>query len=166
MPEDAVDEFIAQWRRERPDLPLEAMGTLGRLGRVMGLGVRLIEANLARHGLRLGEFDVLAALRRLGPPHVAAPSRLTRMVMLSPAAMTNRLDRLEEAGLVERRPDPADRRGILVALTEAGFARIEAAVTDHVALEEEILGALSADQRRGLDDALRALLAAVEARRA
>jgi DNA-binding MarR family transcriptional regulator len=162
---DAVDEFVDQWRRERPDLPLEAMGTLGRLGRVMGMGVRLIEANLARHGLRLGEFDVLAGLRRLGPPYVAAPSRLTRMLMLSPAAMTNRLDRLEAAGLVERRPDPDDRRSVLVALTDAGFAAVDAAVTDHVALEEEILGSLTAAQRRGLDGGLRALLASLEAGR-
>lgn len=129
MARDAVDDVVDQWRRERPDLPMEAMATLGRLG----------------------EFDVLAGLRRAGPPYVAAPSRLTRMPMLSPAAMTNRLDRLETAGLV--------------ALTDAGFATVDAAVTDHVALEEELLGPLTAAQRRGLDDGLRALLASLEAGR-
>jgi DNA-binding MarR family transcriptional regulator len=162
--DDAVDEFIAQWRRERPDLALDAMATVGRLGRVAGIGERVIEANLRRHGLRLGEFDVLAALRRMGAPHVAAPSRLTRMLMLSPAAMTNRLDRLEQAGLIERRPAPDDRRSTPVALTDAGFAAVDAAVTDHVALEQEILSALSPDQRRALDDALRVLLATLLAR--
>jgi DNA-binding MarR family transcriptional regulator len=164
--EDAVDRFIAQWRRERPDLPLDAMATVGRLGRVSALGETVIEANLRRHGLRIGEFDVLAALRRLGAPHVAPPSVLTRMLMLSPAAMTNRLDRLEAAGLVERRPAPGDRRSVHVALTDAGLARVDAAATDHVALEEDLLSALTAPQRRALDDALRALLAALEARRA
>jgi len=159
---DVVDEFIEQWRVERPDLRLDAMASIGRLGRVMGLGTRVIEATLQRHDLRLSDFDVLATLRRLGPPYVATPSRVTQSLMLSPATLTSRLDRLENIGLVERRADPDDRRSLLVALTEAGFDRIDAAVTDHVETEEQILSVLSAKQRRSLDDALGTLLQALE----
>ena len=159
---DVVDEFIEQWRTERPDLRLDAMASIGRLGRVMGLGTRVIEATLQRHDLRLSDFDVLATLRRLGAPYVATPSRVTQSLMLSPATLTSRLDRLEKIGLIERRADPEDRRSLLVALTEAGFDRIDAAVTDHVETEEKILGVLSAKQRRSLDDALSALLRSLE----
>jgi len=159
---DVVDEFIEQWRAERPDLRLNAMASIGRLGRVMGLGTRVIEATLQRHDLRLSDFDVLATLRRLGPPYVAAPSRVTQSLMLSPATLTSRLDRLENMGLVERRADPEDRRSLLVALTDAGFDRVDAAVTDHVETEEEILGVLTAKQRRSLDDALSTLLQSLE----
>ena len=100
---DAVEEFIEQWRVERPDLRLDAMASIGRLGRVMGLGTRVIETTLRRHDLRLSDFDVLATLRRLGPPYVATPSWVTQSLMLSPATLTSRLDRLENIGLIERR---------------------------------------------------------------
>lgn len=161
---DVVDEFIEQWRVERPDLRLDAMATIARLGRVMGLGTRLIEATLQRHDLRLSEFDVLATLRRLGAPYVATPSRITQSLMLSPATLTSRLDRLESIGLIERRAVPEDRRSLLVALTKAGFDRIDAAVTDHVETEEQIVGVLSATQRRSLDDALSTLLESLQSR--
>lgn len=159
---DVVDEFIEQWRAERPDLRLDAMATIGRLGRVMGLGTRLIERTLQRHDLRLSEFDVLATLRRLGAPYVASPSRITQSLMLSPATLTSRLDRLENMGLIERRAVPEDRRSLLVALTQAGYDRIDAAVADHVETEERIVGALSAKQRQALDDALRTMLASLQ----
>jgi DNA-binding MarR family transcriptional regulator len=159
---DVVDEFIEQWRAERPDLQLDAMASIGRLGRVMGLGTRVIETTLQRHDLRLSDFDVLATLRRFGAPYVATPSRVTQSLMLSPATLTSRLDRLEGIGLIERRADPEDRRSLLVALTEAGFDRIDAAVTDHVETEEQILGALTTKQRRSLDDALSTLLQTLE----
>lgn len=162
MSADAVSLFMEQWRRERPDLPLAAMETLGRFGRVMALATRRIEATLGGHGLRVAEFDVLASLRRLGPPYVATPSQLTRTLMLSPAGMTSRLDKLEAGGLIERRPDPADRRSLLVVLTDAGLASVDAAVADHVATEEAILAALTDAQRHALDDALTTLLAALE----
>lgn len=159
---DAVDRLIAQWRRERPDLALDAMATIGRLGRLAAVAGPRVEAGLARHGLALGEFDVLAALRRAGEPFTLTPGVLARTLMLSPAAMTNRLDRLEGAGLVARRLDPGNRRSILVTLTDAGRERVDAAVTDHVATEEALLGALSAADRRRLDDLLRRLLASLE----
>jgi DNA-binding MarR family transcriptional regulator len=162
MPADVVSTFIEQWRRERPDLTLDAMATLGRFGRVMGLATRRIESTLGAHGLRLAEFDVLASLRRIGPPYTVTPSQLTRTLMLSPAGVTSRLDKLEASGLVERRADPGDRRSLLVVLTDAGFAAVDAAVTDHVATEEGILAALTPRQRAALDGALQVLLSSLE----
>jgi DNA-binding MarR family transcriptional regulator len=159
---DAVDRVIAQWQRERPDLDLAAMATMGRLGRLAAHLVPAVEAPLTRHGLTTGEFDVLAALRRAGAPHQQTPSELAGSLMLSPAAMTNRLDRLEAAGLVTRGPNPASRRSLLVSLTAEGLRVVDAAVTEHVANEEALLAALSPAQRRQLDEILRRLLASFE----
>lgn len=155
---DVIDDFLAQWRRERPDLEFAAMGTIGRLGRFVALAGKQIDATLEMHDLRVAEFDVLASLRRLGEPYIATPTVLTRTLMLSPAGMTARLDRLERDGYIERRPDPADRRSSLVVLTRAGFERIDAAVADHLATEERLLSALTDRQRKALDDTLRTIL--------
>ena len=103
---------------------------------------------------------MLASLHRAGPPHEMAPSAIARLLALSPAGMTNRVDRLEAAGLVERRADPDDRRSTRVRLTPAGQERVDAAVGDHVANEERLLEPLSADERRELDRLLSTLLAA------
>ena len=162
--EDDVDRHIAQWRTERPDLPLDAMATFGRLGRLMGLAAPAIEAVFARHGLTTGEFDGLAALRRSGDPVTLTPTVLARAMMLSPAAMTNRLDRLEAAGLVSRALDPANRRRMRVALTARGHEVVDAAVTDHVANEEHLLSVLGEADRAALDRAVRLLVAGLAAR--
>lgn len=162
---DAVDDLVDQWRHERPDLSpdgLAAMATIGRLGRFAALVAPRVEQVFAGHGLRTGEFDVLAALRRAGEPHVLTPTRLSRSLMLSPAAMTHRLDRLDDAGWVERRLDPENRRSILVSLTDAGRELVDRAVADHVAHEQRILGPLDADDRAVLDALLRRLLAGLE----
>lgn len=156
---DEVDELVDQWRRHRPDLALDAMATFGRLARFMALANRSVEAVFAEHGLSTGEFDVLAALRRSGEPYERKPTELARSMMLSPAGMTSRLDRLESAGYVARRNDPEDRRSWIVSLTPAGFELVEGAVGAHVANEERLLEPLSARQRKALDDALRRLLA-------
>jgi len=157
---DLVDDLIQQWRRVRPDLGpgLEAMATIGRLGRLHSLARAEIEAVLAGHGVSIGEFDVLSALRRAGEPFVLRPIDLARTLMLSPAGMTNRLDRLEAAGRISRRADPDDRRSMLVELTDAGREVVDAAVTDHVANEARLLAPLTRAQRQALDHALRQLL--------
>ena len=165
---DAVDRLVAQWRTERPDLDgegLDAMATIGRLGRLAAVAGPLVDRVFARHGLRTGEFDVLAALRRSGEPDVLTPSELARTLMLSAAAMTNRLDRLETAGHVDRRLDPDNRRSILVSLTGAGRELVDTVVTEHVDNERALLAALPPDDRRALDDLLRRLLAGMEASR-
>jgi DNA-binding MarR family transcriptional regulator len=154
---DVIDELLAQWRRQRPDLDFAPMGTIGRLHRFIALSSKAIDTTLDQHGLSVADFDVLAALRRIGEPYIATPTLLTRSVMLSPAGMTARLDRLERAGYVERTGNPDDRRSFLVELTEAGRERVDAAVADHVATEERLLSALTDRQRKALDDALRIL---------
>jgi DNA-binding MarR family transcriptional regulator len=159
---DHVDELIDQWRSQRPDLDLDPMATFGRLGRVMTHAGRSIEGVFARHGLNVGEFDVLAALRRAGDPFVMTPTDLSRLLMLSPGGMTNRLDRLEAAGHVSRRPDPDDRRSSLVVLTPAGRVVVDEAVADHVDNERQLLAVLSPTERTALDRALRRLLAQFE----
>lgn len=158
---DEIDTFITQWRTERPDLGegLEAMAVFGRLGRLAVLAGAAIEQVLQRHGLTTGEFDVLAALRRSGEPFTLTPTVLARALMLSPAAMTNRLDRLERAGHVVRSMDPGNRRSMLVALSPTGRAVVDAAVGEHVANEVRLLAGLDDDERRALDALLRHLLA-------
>jgi len=160
---DFVDELVGQWGRERPDLDLQAMATLGRLARLHAFVLRSVEDVLAGHGLQLGEFDVLATLRRRGAPYTAKPSEIARTLMLSPAGVTSRLDRLEGLGFVRREPDPEDRRSVTVALTDAGHALIDAAITDHVANEARLLAPLSARERATFNDLLRKLLDAFEA---
>src|SRR6185436_17319070 len=129
---DAVDRLIEQWRTERPDLvDADVMGTFGRFGRIFAHARRSIETTLKPWGLQMGEFDVLATIRRSGAPFTLAPSQLTRWLMLSPSGITSRLDRLEKLGFVERKATPDDRRSLLVVLTPAGRKVIDEAVTAH-----------------------------------
>jgi DNA-binding MarR family transcriptional regulator len=155
---DVIDELLNQWRRERPELDFKAMATIGRLNRFIALASGEIESTLEEHQLNIADFDVLAALRRLGEPYITTPTLLTRSLMLSPSGITARLDRLERAGYLERSGNPEDRRSFLVELTEAGRERVDAAVADHVATEERLLSALTDRQRKAFDDALRILL--------
>src|SRR6266536_2793684 len=149
---DHIDRILAQWQRERPDLDTAAMGLLGRLLRAAQLADTTLAAGLAEHDLQSGWFDLLAALRRAGAPYELNPTRLMRATMLSSGGMTKRLDRLVEAGLVERRPDPTDRRGTLVRLTRKGKMVIDKAVEAHVANEERLLRSLKPADRRTLDN--------------
>ena len=161
-PPDHVDQLVAQWAVQRPDLDLGPMATFGRLGRLSAHATRAITEVFAVHGLGIGEFDVLATLRRAGEPHVMKPTELARVLMLSPAGMTNRVDNLEAAGHVERRPDPADRRSSLVVLTDSGRELVDRAVTDHVENEDRLLAPLDRRERATLDDLLRKLLSQFE----
>jgi DNA-binding MarR family transcriptional regulator len=159
---DPIDHIAEQWRRERPDLSaadLAAMSLFGRLGRLAHVAAPLVERTFARHGFSTAEFDVLAALRRSGEPFTLTPTVLARTLMLSPAAMTNRLDRLEAGGHVERRLDPDNRRSMLVTLTDSGRAGVDAMVVEHVANERELLSVLPAADLVRLDDLVRRLLA-------
>ena len=155
---DRIDRILAQWRRERPDLDTLPMGTVGRIQRAgAALRPRLDEVHAAS-GLQGETFDVLASLRRSGPPYQLTPTQLYREMMLTSGAMTNRIDRLEEAGFVSRLADPSDRRGTLVRLTAKGKALIDAATTAHVANEDRLLSALSAREQQQLGELLRKLL--------
>ncbi len=163
---DPVQRAIEQWSRERPDLEgLDAMAIFARVARLAALARPAVEAGIARYGLKPGEFDVLACLRRSGEPFELTPTALVGQLLLSSGAMTNRLDRLEEAGHIERRPDPSDRRGVLVGLTPSGRQLIDAAVEGHVANEVSLLSVLDEDERASLDSALGRLVEALDRRR-
>jgi len=157
-----MDRIVAQWRRERPDLNIEPLGLFGRLFRAAQLTDTALGEMLVEHGLQTGWFDLLAALRRAGAPYELNPTQLMRATMLSSGGMTKRLDRMVEAGLVERRPDPGDRRGTLVGLTRRGKTVIDRAIDAHLANEERLLRSLSSAERRNLDELLRKLLADLE----
>ncbi|TDF63335.1 MarR family winged helix-turn-helix transcriptional regulator [Cupriavidus sp. L7L] len=152
---DHVDTILAQWARERPDLDASPMGLIGRVARLNRHTGKSIESALAETALQPWEFDVLATLRRSGPPFALSPGALIGSLMITSGTMTNRLDHLERAGLVQRRPNPDDRRGLLVELTDAGCERIDHAVAVHVENEHRLVAALSATERAQLATLLR-----------
>lgn len=145
-----------EWARERPDLDPLPMAALGALAEAAQLVARdHLRPFFAAHGLQPGEFDVLATLRRAGPPHALSPTALYGATMVTSGAMTGRIDRLEGAGWVARQPDPNDRRGTLVGLTPQGHDLIDRLMALHVANEQRVLSGLS----RAEQEALLALLA-------
>jgi DNA-binding MarR family transcriptional regulator len=155
---DEIDRIVEQWNRERPDLDASPTHTLQRITRLSLLQGVSFARVFATFGISFGEYLVLAALRRAGPPYRMNPTSLFNAVLLSSGAMTNRLDRLEEMGLVERLPDPSDRRGRLVALTDRGRELVDAAVVEHLDNEQRLLAALDAGEREQLAALLRKLL--------
>jgi DNA-binding MarR family transcriptional regulator len=159
---DHIDMIEQAWGRERPDLDVAPLVLLGRLLRAATLADERLGQGLAGHGLRPGWFDLLAALRRAGDPFELNPSQLMSATMLSSGGMTKRLDRLAEAGLIERRPDPTDRRGTLVRLTRRGRTAIDEALPVHLQNEERLLTRLTTVERGRLDGLLRKLLVDLE----
>jgi DNA-binding MarR family transcriptional regulator len=163
MERDEVDGLVAAWQAERPDLHVQPLQVLSRVSRLARHLDRARRAAFAGHGLEPWEFDVLAALRRQGPPYELSPGALLRTTLVTSGTMTHRVDRLEQAGLVGRRPDPGDKRGILVTLTAAGQARVDAALADLLEAERALLAGLPESSRRTLADLLRILLAPLDA---
>jgi DNA-binding MarR family transcriptional regulator len=160
---DEVDELVAAWRVQRPDLdvaPLQVLSRVSRLARHLDIARR---GAFAAHDLEAWEFDVLSALRRAGPPFQLTPGTLLRATLVTSGTMTNRIDRLAAAGLVRREPDPRDRRGVLVTLSERGQTVVDAALTDLLDREQALLAGLGDDQRQQLADLLRTLLAPFDA---
>jgi DNA-binding MarR family transcriptional regulator len=161
MTGDGVDTIIEQWRAARPDLDPSPIGVIGRISRL----ARELEARLEPvykdHGLEPGWHDVLATLRRSGPPFALRPSDLTGTLMLTSSGTTKRLDKLEEAGLIARGPDPNDRRAILITLTEAGKDLIDGVTAAHLANEASLLEGLSAAEQQDLAALLRKLLLSI-----
>ena len=158
MTQDQVDFILKQWSHERPDLDPSPMGVIGRISRASRYIDKFLQKNFARFGLNSGDFDVLATLRRNGAPYQLTPTALFISMMLSSGAMTNRLDRLENAGYIVRKSHPNDRRGILVTLTDQGLEVIDLVTATHIAHEEQILSSLSSDEQKELADLLRKLL--------
>lgn len=159
---DAVDAVLAQWRRERPDLDVSPMGTIGRLNRCSALLGRRLEETFAQFDLTRWEFDVLATLRRAGAPYRLAPTALFSSLMVTSGTMTHRLQRLQAQGWIKRVPNPDDARSMFVQLTPSGLALVNRAVEAHVENEHRILAPLKAAQRAALEEALAQLLAVLE----
>jgi DNA-binding MarR family transcriptional regulator len=157
---DHVDRVLEQWAAERPDLDVSPMAVIGRLSRLTQLFGADLRRTFARHGLDPASFDVLATLRRAGPPHRLTPAELMRSAMVTSGAITQRLDRLASRGLVARTANEADGRSVHVALTGAGRELIDRALPDHVATEHRLLAALPPADRDALAAMLRRLLEA------
>jgi DNA-binding MarR family transcriptional regulator len=156
---DEVDQLLEAWGRERDDLdlaPVAVFSRVSRLARHLELARR---AAFATHGIEQWEFDVLAALRRAGTPYQLSPGRLLRETLVTSGTMTNRIDRLSARGYVERYPDPADRRGVIVRLTAEGRSAVDGAFTALLDAERALLEHLSEGDRARLASLLRRLLA-------
>ena len=155
---DEIDRIVEQWNRQRPDLDVSPTHTLQRITRLSLLQAVSFARVFSRTAISFGEYLVARgpASRRPALPH--EPDELFNSVLLSSGAMTNRLDRLEDMGLVEREPDPTDRRGRLVVLTDRGRELVDSAVVDHLANEEHLLAALDSTEREQLAGLLRKLL--------
>lgn len=162
--DDRASRAAAQWRSERPDLDPFPMEVLGRLAELTQLVARdHVHPLFAAAGLHAGEFDVLATLRRSGPPYELTPTALYEATMVSSGGMTSRLDRLEKAGLVARRPHPEDRRASLVALTAAGHDLLDDLLPRHVENERRVLAGLEAAEQQQLNALLAKLLRSLSA---
>ena len=156
---DEVDELSDAWASQRPDLDLDAVAVFSRISRLAKrLDLARREAFTA-HGIESWEFDVLAALRRTGEPYELSPGRLLKETLVTSGTMTNRVDRLTARGLVERHPDPDDRRGVIVRLTAEGLRTVDGAFEALLAAEAQLLTTLSARDQKKLADLLRTLLA-------
>ena len=154
---DEVDRIVDAWERERPDLdfaPLQVLSRVGRLARHLERARRIA---FAASDLELWEFDVLSALRRAGDPYQLSPKALLQQTLVSSGTMTNRIDRLVERELVERKTDPNDGRGILVVMTARGRDRVDSAISLLLQGESELLDGLSTVERERLSVLLRKL---------
>jgi DNA-binding MarR family transcriptional regulator len=162
---DPIDDIVAAWREVRPDLDPSALELVGRVIVLAGHLERSVDDALARHQLTLGQFDILATLRRQSVKGGLTPTQLLRAVVLSSGGMTSRLDKLEAAGLIERQPDPNDRRGVVVRLTTKGRKVIDLATATRFQEAERSLPDFPKAEQKLLADLLRRWLATVSTHR-
>jgi len=155
---DEVDRLVEAWHRERADLDLAPVEVFSRISRLTRLLDRARRRAFTAHRIEPWEFDVLAALRRAGAPYQLSPGRLLHETLVTSGTMTNRVDRLAGRGLVDRLPDPGDRRGVLVRLTAEGRSTVDAAFEELLAHERDLLAALPADDRATLATLLKVLM--------
>ncbi|AUW05125.1 MarR family winged helix-turn-helix transcriptional regulator [Vibrio campbellii] len=155
---DAIDRVVSQWAKEKPELDTEPMAIMGRLMRI----AKHMENHVAElhksYDLKMGEFDVLATLRRSGKPYRLTPSELISSMMLTSGAMTNRLDKLEKKGLIAREHSKEDRRSVTVELTAKGFELIDSLIEQHLQAQHELMGSLSSTEKGQVNQALKLLL--------
>ena len=157
---DAVDRITSQWNAVRPDIDVSPINVIGRVSRLSRLVDRRLGENFARYGIEAWMYDVLATLRRSGEPYELTAGDLVRQTMVTTGAITNRIDRLEQRGLVER-ASADDRRKVIVRLTRQGLDIVEEVVVDHMATERQILADLSPRQQHDLAHLLRKTLLAL-----
>ncbi|MFD3545459.1 MarR family winged helix-turn-helix transcriptional regulator [Streptomyces sp. NPDC058655] len=158
---DAVDAITAQWAVVRPDLDTAPMAVFGRIYRITKAMGDEMERTYLRYGISRGEFDVVATLRRSGSPYTLSPRQLSATLMLTTGGMTGRLDKLEKAGLLSRTPDPHDRRGLHVTITDRGLALVDEAVSAGLEVQRAALTGLEPEEVELLTGLLRKLLATV-----
>ncbi|MFF4328498.1 MarR family winged helix-turn-helix transcriptional regulator [Streptomyces sp. NPDC048387] len=156
---DAVDAITEQWHAVRPDLDTTPMAVFGRIYRISKAMGDAVERAYNRHGVSRGEFDVIATLRRSGSPYTLSPRELSATLMLTTGGMTGRLDKLEKAGLLTRSPDPYDRRGLQVTLTDQGLALVDEAVAAGIEVNRAGLAGFTPEEVEDLGGLLRKLLA-------
>lgn len=159
---DEVDRILSDWAAARPDLDLGPLAIFSRMTRVTKHVDRARSRAFERSGLASWEFDVLAVLRRGGPPFRQSPKILVQETMVSSGTMTNRIDRMQKRGLVQRLTDPNDGRGVLVEMTEQGQTLVDAAMTRLTDAEERLLGAMPRSERERLATLLRKLAVSVD----
>lgn len=162
MDKDQVDLFLQQWAQERPDLDPSPLAVVSRVLMLAKWLEQSADRALAPFGLSLWQFDVLAALRRSGPPFRLSPTQLMQLVTLTSGAMTNRIDRLEELGLVARERDPDDRRGVLIGLTAEGRKLVDAAIPVRLEDARRNLAAFSKTEQKELCGLLRTLMISLQ----
>ncbi|RDX36700.1 MarR family transcriptional regulator [Vibrio campbellii] len=155
---DAIDRVVSQWAKEKPELDTEPMAIMGRLMRIAKHMENHVAELHKRYDLKMGEFDVLATLRRSGPPYRLTPSELISSMMLTSGAMTNRLDKLEKKGLIAREHSKEDRRSVTVELTAKGFELIDSLIEQHLQAQHELMGSLSSADKGQVNQALKLLL--------
>jgi DNA-binding MarR family transcriptional regulator len=160
--EDEVEHLVAGWRKALPGVDVSPLEVLSRVSRLAHHLERQRSVVFARHDLETWTFDVLSALRRSGPPYHQSPGQLLAQTLVTSGTMTNRLNHLEERGLVRRKPDPRDARSVRVWLTSDGRRRVEAALKDLVVREDALLGRLDDDERATLANLLKAVVAPFE----
>lgn len=154
---DHVDRVVAQWAAERPDVDAGPIRIIGRVSRLSREIDHRLKAVFNAHGLEAWEYDLLASLRRLGPPYELTAGEITESLMITSGAVTNRIDRLEGRGYVERVKADGDQRFVRVRLTPAGRAVMDETLPAHLAGEEQLLAGLTPTERRQLERLLRKL---------
>ncbi len=159
---DLIDHLVFNWHESLPMLDTRGTETIGRIVRLNYFISRKVDANLARFDLAVGEFDVLAALRRQDEPFCLTPGRLQELVMISSGGLSNRINRLEKRALITRLPDPSDRRGVIVQLTEKGLKLIEEVAPCHLSVESEIVQNLTEEEQKTLASLLKKILISEE----
>ncbi|RJX75584.1 MarR family transcriptional regulator [Vibrio sinensis] len=159
---DAIDRVVEQWAQEKPDLETEPMAMIGRVARISKYIETEIAALHKKYDLKLGEFDVLATLRRSGKPYRLTPSGLIESMMLTSGAMTNRLDKLEAKNLILRSHSKEDRRSVEVQLTKQGLVLIDQMIIEHVEIQKKLVKSLTATQKKNINQLLKSWLNAYE----